>query len=122
MAANICCSIEMEPKTLNQGQLNRAREVAADVVQKMEPNEASIVFIDQGSLSRPLVPGNDIDADDQRKVLEEGKQLLYKPVECEEMKTTHIMGRPCQCSCMATMVSVESPDQVGLREPLSAPF
>ncbi|KAA0051034.1 uncharacterized protein E5676_scaffold347G00210 [Cucumis melo var. makuwa] len=43
---NVCCSIELEPKTLNQGQLHQAREVAADVVQKLEPSEASLVLID----------------------------------------------------------------------------
>lgn len=94
--ANICCSIELEPRTLRQGQLNHARvriiyliifslllyfsflgqikenkrrysrlncfekhtkivvqellilvclqEVAADVVQKLEPHEASTLF------------------------------------------------------------------------------
>ncbi|KAJ7011875.1 hypothetical protein NC653_002080, partial [Populus alba x Populus x berolinensis] len=43
--ANICCSIEMEPRTLREAQLSHAREEAADVAQKMEPKEASDVFI-----------------------------------------------------------------------------
>ncbi|KAK8629087.1 hypothetical protein V6N13_077944 [Hibiscus sabdariffa] len=40
--AKVCCSIEMEPRTLKQGQLHHAREMA----QKMEPEEAAAVFIE----------------------------------------------------------------------------
>lgn len=48
----------------------------------------------------------------------EGNQL-QKAVEREE-KAHNIIEIPCQCSCTTT--KVESPDQGGLREPLSAPF
>lgn len=44
--ANVCCPIEMEPRTLSQGQLNNAREAAAGVVQTMEPREASNIFVE----------------------------------------------------------------------------
>ncbi|KAM3380184.1 hypothetical protein P3S68_005757 [Capsicum galapagoense] len=44
--ANFCCPIEMEPKTLKQGQLNLAREVAVDIVQNTESGEASNLFLE----------------------------------------------------------------------------
>ncbi|RYR40717.1 hypothetical protein Ahy_A09g046455 [Arachis hypogaea] len=40
------CSIELEPRTLSQVQLIQVREVAADVVQKLEPREASALFVE----------------------------------------------------------------------------
>nr|GLL17784.1 uncharacterized protein LOC109190400 [Ipomoea trifida] len=43
--ANFCCSIETEPRTLNQGQLHLAREVAVDIVQNNQPQQASTIFI-----------------------------------------------------------------------------
>ncbi|KAF3966511.1 hypothetical protein ACB098_05G043300 [Castanea mollissima] len=103
--ANICCSIETEPKTLNRGQLNLAREVAADVVEKMEPNEASTVF------NEKLRPSFQIK--DQEREKEEKE--LHEPVEKGD-----IIERPCQCLCPTA--TVESPDQTSLKEPLSAPF
>uniref|UniRef100_A0A2N9FEK6 Uncharacterized protein n=1 Tax=Fagus sylvatica TaxID=28930 RepID=A0A2N9FEK6_FAGSY len=100
--AKTCCSIETEPKTLNQGLLNRAREVAADVAQKMEPSEASTIFTEG---IRPSFQ-------------EKEEEQLHKPVECEEK--ADITKRPCQC--LSTTTIIESPDQVRPREPLSAPF
>ncbi|XP_023898519.1 uncharacterized protein LOC112010410 [Quercus suber] len=101
--ANNCCSIETEPKTLNEGQLNRAREVAADVVQKMEPNEASTIF---NEILSPQIK-------DQEREKEEKE--IHEPVEKGD-----IIERPCQCLC--TTAIVESPDPTSLKEPLSAPF
>lgn len=46
------------------------------------------------------------------------KEQLEKLAECNE--TAPAIGGPCQCSCFPT--NLESPDQAGPREPLSAPF
>ncbi|KAI4329216.1 hypothetical protein L6164_021504 [Bauhinia variegata] len=70
--ANICCSIELEPRTLNQGQLNQAREVA---VQNLE---ASALFVEEMD--------------------NEGEKLL----ECtEKEKARFADDKNCQCSCIA---------------------
>ncbi|KAJ4828292.1 hypothetical protein Tsubulata_034963 [Turnera subulata] len=108
--ANVCCSIELEPRTLNEGQLNHAREVAADVVQKMEPKEASIVVI-KGL--PPPVPAIEMDWREKN-----GDDLEHNLVSYED-KAAIIEG-PCQCSCIPS--NVESPEQVNFKEPLSAPF
>ncbi|XP_002299733.3 uncharacterized protein LOC7470576 isoform X1 [Populus trichocarpa] len=126
--ANICCSIEMEPRTLREGQLSHARvskafdllqalnvsffqEVAADVAQKMEPEEASDVFING---LRPVVSIKEMS-----QIEGNGDRHDHKVVECKE-KTAEIIDRPCQCSCIPK--DIESPDQLNLKEPLSAPF
>ena len=46
------------------------------------------------------------------------KEQLEKLEENDE--TAAAIGGPCQCSCSPT--NLETPDQDGLREPLSAPF
>uniref|UniRef100_A0A5B7CBQ0 Uncharacterized protein n=1 Tax=Davidia involucrata TaxID=16924 RepID=A0A5B7CBQ0_DAVIN len=107
--ANFCCSIEMEPRTLNEGQLNSAREVAVDIVQKKEAIEAADIFIEG---LRPVV------------TIKEMAQMalkgdpLNKLVECNE--NAGITETSCQCLC--TSAITESPDQSKLKEPLSAPF
>ncbi|KAL9460582.1 hypothetical protein AB3S75_003727 [Citrus x aurantiifolia] len=102
---NTCCPIEMEPKTLREVQLNHAIEVAADAVQKMEPEEASISFIK-----------------DSEAVGVEEKERTQKGQQFpNDQKTMNpIIKTPCQCSLMN--VNVDSPDQINLKEPLSAPF
>ncbi|CAK7356741.1 unnamed protein product [Dovyalis caffra] len=110
--ANTCCLIEMEPRTLREGQLNHAREVAADVVQKMEPKEASTAF-NKGL--RPVVSIKQMN-----QIEENGDQHNDKLVKCKE-ETAEIIDRPCQCSCVTENIE-ESPDQMNLKEPLSAPF
>ncbi|XP_011046755.1 PREDICTED: uncharacterized protein LOC105141272 [Populus euphratica] len=109
--ANICCSIEMEPRTLREGQLSHAREVAADVAQKMEPEEASDVFING---LRPVVS-----IKETSQIEGNGDRHGHKVAECKE-KTAEIIDRPCQCTCIPK--DIESPDQLNLKEPLSAPF
>ncbi|KAK7294245.1 hypothetical protein RJT34_17132 [Clitoria ternatea] len=91
--ANTRCPIELEPRTLNQVQLTQAREVAAEVVQKLEPSEASALFVE--GLTHPIKGEN-------------GRQV-EKVVEEEACS--------CQCSC-ATQI----PFHIHLKEPLSAPF
>ncbi|KAK6264125.1 hypothetical protein QQP08_019260 [Theobroma cacao] len=104
--ANVCCSIETEPRTLNQGQLNHAREMAADVAQKLEPREASATLI-EGLISAAEI--KEVELTDKEK-----------EVECN--RRAHITERPCQCSCN----NVESPDTNNilnnLKEPVTAPF
>ncbi|KAJ7011873.1 hypothetical protein NC653_002080, partial [Populus alba x Populus x berolinensis] len=109
--ANICCSIEMEPRTLREAQLSHAREEAADVAQKMEPKEASDVFING---LRPVVS-----VKETSQIEGNGDRHGHKVGECKE-KTAEIVDRPCQCSCIPQ--DIESPDQLNLKEPLSAPF
>lgn len=64
--------------------------------------------------SRPL----EVAVKDVERYMEEGKQL-QKAVEWAE-KAHNIIELPSQCSCTTT--NGESPDQVRLKEPLSAPF
>ncbi|KAJ4718060.1 Mannose-6-phosphate isomerase [Melia azedarach] len=111
---NLCCSIEMEPKTLSEVQLNHAREVAAYVVQELEPKEASIIFI------KGLEPV-EVDRDKEEKA-----QDFLKPVESNAVvnvqKTTTI-EKPCQCSLIKVNNVVAPPDdEINLKGPLSAPF
>ncbi|KAL4309447.1 hypothetical protein GQ457_01G039550 [Hibiscus cannabinus] len=93
--AKVCCSIEMEPRTLKQGQLHHAREMA----QKMEPEETAAVLIEG-------IGGVEV------------KQEVK-----EEEKGVNIVGRPCQCACQT--LQIESPDphfNNPVKEPLTAPF
>jgi hypothetical protein len=67
--------------------------------------------------SRPLevaVPVTDVE-----RHVEEENQLQKAVDQCEET-ARNIIELPTQCSCTTT--NVESPDQVKLKEPLSAPF
>ncbi|OWM76506.1 uncharacterized protein LOC116201164 [Punica granatum] len=116
--ASIGCPIEMEPKTLSQGQIDHAREVAADVVQKMEPSEASNIFVEG---MKPVVPIS------QMESLAEANNIV-KPVDktVENLKKA-LLEKPCQCLCNVEAPSsllVDSPDNFmdALKEPLSAPF
>ncbi|KAK3219936.1 hypothetical protein Dsin_013906 [Dipteronia sinensis] len=152
--ANICCSIEMEPKTLNEGQLNIAREVGADVVQKMESKEATITLIKVSliplycisysttckifivsltKLSCELLFFQGLesvreeqnyeqilkDENSQNKHVIEGSCSIINSNE----KPPQVIERPCQCSLVTNInIAAESPDQINLKEPLSAPF
>ncbi|KAI8017261.1 hypothetical protein LOK49_LG04G02733 [Camellia lanceoleosa] len=112
--ANPCCTIEMEPRTLNGGQITLAREVAVDIVQKKEPDVASNIFMG-------LKPVSGINEEVVVQNVETGDSL-DRVVESEEKKTDIVIGTSCQCSCTTSIM--ESPDdlQLKLKEPLSAPF
>nr|XP_009801224.1 PREDICTED: uncharacterized protein LOC104246997 [Nicotiana sylvestris]XP_016473337.1 PREDICTED: uncharacterized protein LOC107795255 [Nicotiana tabacum] len=106
--ANFCCSIEMEPKTLNQGQLNLAREVAVDIVQNTESDEASNIFLEGRKAVIEIK---------EAQSLENCKEEDYV---AQVMKSNVVIEASCQCSCPAAII--DSPDQSKLKEPLSAPF
>ncbi|KAH7858229.1 hypothetical protein Vadar_021551 [Vaccinium darrowii] len=108
--AKPCCSIDMEPRTLNMGQLNHAREVAVDIVQKKEPNEASSIFM------KGLEPV--VGIRDAAQIVQKGDSI-HELAECEEK--SKIIETTCQCVCSNSGI-MESPDPVNLKEPLSAPF
>ncbi|KAL5756000.1 hypothetical protein ACOSP7_020423 [Xanthoceras sorbifolium] len=110
MADSTCCCIELEPKTLNQGQLNIAREVAADEIQKMESKEAT----------NPLIKGLEpVGEEEQNEQILKEENSHKHHVEGNNEKP-QVIERPCQCSL--TNINAESPDQINLKEPLSAPF
>ncbi|KAJ7963058.1 Mannose-6-phosphate isomerase [Quillaja saponaria] len=111
--AKICCSIELEPKTLSQTQLNQAREVAAEVVQKLEPSEASSIFIEG---LRPLDPTKEI----IKQMDEDNEGKDEKHFEINEGAKI-VDDKACQCLCTTAAID-QSPDQFNLKEPFSAPF
>ncbi|KAL1292983.1 hypothetical protein HN51_053546 [Arachis hypogaea] len=96
------CSIELEPRTLSQVQLIQVREVAADVVQKLEPREASALFVE--GLMHPMKDENGGKIEKAEDILNDDDDDEIK--ECE-----------CQCS-----FNNENTNHVNLKEPLSAPF
>ncbi|KAK9102334.1 hypothetical protein Sjap_019588 [Stephania japonica] len=57
--ARFCCSIETEPRTLNQGQLSHAREAAVDMVQKLESNGRTNMTM--GGLMRPVISAREME-------------------------------------------------------------
>ncbi|KAF8027584.1 hypothetical protein BT93_E0483 [Corymbia citriodora subsp. variegata] len=109
--ASTRCPIEMEPRTLSQGQLNHAREVAVDVIQKMEPQKATSVFTEG---SKPIDPTKDM-----WRLAENEEEANDMVIESQKQGATCI-EKPCLCSCAPALS--ESPDQLQLKEPLSAPF
>ncbi|KAF3647309.1 putative nucleoporin NUP53-like [Capsicum annuum] len=104
----------MEPKTLKQGQLNLAREVAVDIVQNTESGEASNLFLEGGKtvvqLKEALV------------LIEEAESALQEADPTGEVvKTNVVIQASCQCACPTAIID-DSPEQSKLKEPLSAPF
>ncbi|KAK7389574.1 hypothetical protein VNO78_24728 [Psophocarpus tetragonolobus] len=97
--ANTSCPIELEPRTLKQVQLTQAREVAAEVVQKLEPCQASALFI-QG-LMHPI---------QEVMHMDENGSLGEKLVDCMKKAESIPDDKGCHCQCACT------------EEPLSAPF
>ncbi|KAJ4958051.1 hypothetical protein NE237_025162 [Protea cynaroides] len=108
--ACLSCSIEMEPMTLNQGQLNNAREAAVDIVTKLEPEKASDVFIEGLT---PVVPIN------TREEMLKKRDQHHPTVDSKE--SALVIKRSGECTCSSITID-ESPEMAKLREPLSAPF
>ncbi|KAH6781359.1 hypothetical protein C2S52_001890 [Perilla frutescens var. hirtella] len=110
--ANFCCSIELEPRTLKQGQLNHAREIAVDIVQKNEPDEASTIFNELQGLKEVVgikEPPPVVVVSGENTVEEGGRAVLIN----EEINVETC----CQCLVVET-----SPECRVIKEPLSAPF
>ncbi|KAF7843389.1 uncharacterized protein G2W53_000294 [Senna tora] len=114
------CSIELEPMTLSQGQLSQAREVAQDVVKKLEPNEASALFIE--GLEHPVKETDIEDADEAEKV---GSCIQKQKQKAEDMNNDEkAWGKVCSCNYNNALAIVElkSPQSHIIIHPLSAPF
>ncbi|KAG6415791.1 hypothetical protein SASPL_123209 [Salvia splendens] len=117
--ANYCCSIELEPRTLKQGQLDHAREIAVDIVQTKEPDEASTMFTeglkDVVEIKEvPVVVTVSGENLQPQKVVEERGRGRSGAVFREEVVS---METYCQC-----LVVESSPECRDIKEPLSAPF
>nr|DAD44635.1 TPA_asm: hypothetical protein HUJ06_002865 [Nelumbo nucifera] len=98
--------IEMEPRTLSEGELKDVRVAAVDIIKKLEAKKATDVFIEGLS---PVVSIKDMEK------LVKRRDELHKLEKCEEV------AQVTDCSCTSVNVD-ESPDKAKLREPLSAPF
>ncbi|KAI3427655.1 uncharacterized protein J3R85_009214 [Psidium guajava] len=79
--ASTRCPIEMEPRTLREGQLNHAREVAADVIQKMEPDKATSIFTEG---LKPISPMKDT-----WRPAKNGEEVDGEPIECKSKGRMH---------------------------------
>ncbi|XP_019417955.1 PREDICTED: uncharacterized protein LOC109328784 isoform X2 [Lupinus angustifolius] len=98
---NTSCPIELEPRTLSQMQLTQAREVAAEIVQKLEPIEASTLFLEE-----------------IRKIGENERQV-EELIDCIEKDEFIHAEKACHCKCSC---NVENTLHSDIKEPLSAPF
>ncbi|XAR50673.1 hypothetical protein NMG60_11005066 [Bertholletia excelsa] len=100
MEAKLRCAIEMEPMTLNQGQLNLAREIAVEV-QKKEASEASETYLEELRT----------------------KEVAQNSEKREQIAV--IVETSCQCACACGITEspdLSQPNEAQLKEPLSAPF
>ncbi|XP_055827181.1 uncharacterized protein LOC129895482 [Solanum dulcamara] len=113
LMANFCCSIEMEPKTLSQGRLNLAREVAVDIIQNTQSDEASNLFLEGGKAV--------VQIKEALVLIEEAEAVEQESCIGEVVKTNVAIEASCQCACPSAVID-DSPDQSKLKEPLSAPF
>ncbi|KAH0763161.1 hypothetical protein KY290_019234 [Solanum tuberosum] len=111
--ANFCCSIEMEPKTLSQGQLNLAREVAVDIVQNTQSDEASNLFLEGGKTV--------VQIKEALVLIEEAESVVEEVCIGKAVKTNVMIEASCQCA-YPSAITDDSPDQSKFKEPLSAPF
>ncbi|KAI7741336.1 hypothetical protein M8C21_029241 [Ambrosia artemisiifolia] len=103
--AAFCCPIETEPKTMNQVELNQVREVAVGVIKDNEPSEAARI-LNEGM--KPVIG------------IEEMAKVIERKDAIDKLQGTATINEAvCQCS---TAGVVSTPDQCGLKEPLSAPF
>ncbi|CAJ2663848.1 uncharacterized protein LOC123885150 [Trifolium pratense] len=107
--AKTSCPIELEPRTLNEVELSQARELAAEVVQKLEPNEASALFV-EGIIMHPIK--------EEATIIDENESHIEKLIDITKKEETITHEEVCQCQC-----SIESQSYtITLKEPLSAPF
>ncbi|KAF5205924.1 hypothetical protein FRX31_004492 [Thalictrum thalictroides] len=103
----------MEPRTLNEGQINHARKAAVNIIQNTESNESSTAFIEG---LKPVVPIKEIEE------MFERRHQFQKLVDSKETAVAAIEPAAVHnCACNTVNVD-ESPDMAKIREPLSAPF
>uniref|UniRef100_A0A7N1A9G1 Uncharacterized protein n=1 Tax=Kalanchoe fedtschenkoi TaxID=63787 RepID=A0A7N1A9G1_KALFE len=116
-AVSLCCAIETEPRTLSQGQLNQAREIAGGIANNFEPREAEIIF------TKGLRPVN--------SDKESGLEIISENSRGEWMETTtsiainqkgRIMEKPCQCALAPPSPEESSTQDQSVQEPYTAPF
>ncbi|KAF2301157.1 hypothetical protein GH714_020523 [Hevea brasiliensis] len=93
---------------------NHQPEVAADVVQKMEPKEASNVFI-EGLRSIPKMKVEEMEENEHQQK----HKLLV--VDCNEKAEPEMIESPCQCSLDRSNIEMESPEQT-IKEPFQPRF
>ncbi|CAI9114196.1 OLC1v1014857C1 [Oldenlandia corymbosa var. corymbosa] len=123
--ANYCCSIELEPRTLREGQLNQAREVAVGIIQKKEEKEATSMFA-QGlkpvsSIKEMVMMVQEIET------LNIVEDVVVRKLVGDNGGNNNTTQTPCQCSCSSPVVNDSSPEiqdqsQLIIKEPVSAPF
>ncbi|XP_074272212.1 uncharacterized protein LOC141596085 [Silene latifolia] len=111
--ASVPCAIELEPKTLNPGQINHARELAV-VFQQIEPQEASDLFI-QGLERVDSIGGvGQIIEGDDVNPLGNMVDVSSKDMESGKRERTH--------NCLCKNLFIDSPDEICHKEPVTAPF
>ncbi|XP_048492195.1 uncharacterized protein LOC104904755 isoform X2 [Beta vulgaris subsp. vulgaris] len=106
------CAIEMEPKTLNEGQINHARAVA---IQLMEPERASDIFV-QGLREVESLEGIEQIIKEDEVITKLGNSRVDDCSKDEKNKneSSH--------HCLCTTILINSPDELTRREPVTAPF
>ncbi|KAK2406216.1 hypothetical protein QL285_041973 [Trifolium repens] len=109
--AQTSCPIELEPRTLNEVELSQARELAAEVVEKLEPNEASALFV-EGIIMHPIKEGTHMD---------ENESQIEKLIDITKKAENITHEEVCQCQCSSCSTESQS-YTITLKEPLSAPF
>ncbi|KAL8217391.1 hypothetical protein R6Q57_020764 [Mikania cordata] len=103
--ATFCCPIETEPKTMNQVELNHAREVAVGVLKDNKPSEATRI-LHEGM--KPVI-----------RIEEMARAIEKKNTISKLQGTSTTTEAVCQC-CITSVLSAA--EQSSLKEPLSAPF
>ncbi|CAL9771177.1 unnamed protein product [Musa acuminata subsp. burmannicoides] len=101
------CPIEMEPKTLNEGELSNAREAAVEIIQTKVAKEASTIFT-QGKKAVKT-------AEQMRKEIEKRDQLEKLVGEGEG---SGVRSGSWDLPCTDDEIS----DGITSTEPLSSPF
>ncbi|KAI5651251.1 hypothetical protein M9H77_37256 [Catharanthus roseus] len=134
--ANFCCSIELEPRTLKQQQLDQAREIAVGIIQMNQPNEASNVFVEElelgvGAMKETAVMVVPAAAGTSKPEKAKEEEEDYSSSKSMSMSKVDDVVQ-CQCALnlnsptpTTTTTTMDSPLLLlhsKFKEPLSAPF
>ncbi|RZC92650.1 hypothetical protein C5167_007572 [Papaver somniferum] len=134
------CSIELEPRTLNELELNVAREAAVDIVLNSGSgsNELASKLLTEGL--RPMFSVKEMILDDEEEEQQDSIANWYKEnsgtsktssggksivVASVNVKLDNLqMGCDPNCACNVKPISIrKSPNsKYRIREPVSAPF